>query len=214
MLPIASNTFLLLTLFGSVPAELNDRRKSWREAEFAPSGGLSHNLLHHSNLEPAVQFLKDTTRFSGSAPNVQINSAADTTPNHREANEKTGFEADAEGASFKAGKIDAQAAGWRFAGSGPVLGRWWRIASISSRSKREPRRARSARRIRLRTLSGWVSPKAIDSSRSVTGVNSREGQGGTSFRIVAHRKAMCPPEATQAISTISRSSCLWSVPGA
>ena len=49
--------------YDSVPAELNDRRKSWREAEFAPSGGLSHNLLHHSNLEPAVQFLWDTTRI-------------------------------------------------------------------------------------------------------------------------------------------------------
>ncbi len=56
-----------------------------------------------------------------------------------------------------------------FAGSGfPDFGWRWRIASISSRSGREPRRVRSARRIRLRTLSGGVSPKAADSSRSVT----------------------------------------------
>src|SRR5271157_3241932 len=61
-----------------------------------------------------------------------------------------------------------------------VFGRWWRIASISPRSIRKPRRARSDRRIRLRTPSGWVSPKAADSSRSLTGVNSRASQAARS----------------------------------
>jgi hypothetical protein len=43
-----------------------------------------------------------------------------------------------------------------------VMGRRRRIASISSRSGREPRWARSAWRTRLPTLSAWVSRKAAD----------------------------------------------------
>ena len=36
--------------------------------------------------------------------------------------------------------------------------------------------------MRLRTLSGWVSPKAADKSRSVTGVNSRANQARDQIR--------------------------------
>ena len=57
---------------------------------------------------PRVIEMACFSRFSGSAPNVQMNPVADTTPNNHEANERTGFETDAEGASFKTGKIDAQ----------------------------------------------------------------------------------------------------------
>ncbi len=77
-----------------------------------------------------------------------------------------------------------------------VFGRRWRIASISPWSIRESRRARSARRIRLRTLSGWVSPKAADSSRTVAGAMTnyaldglqalleKDGTGATQVRYV------------------------------
>ena len=54
-----------------------------------------------------------------------------------------------------------------------VFARAVRISVISSRRLGEFASALSARRIRLRTLSGWVKPNASEGSRRVAGVSSR-----------------------------------------
>ncbi len=78
-----------------------------------------------------------------------------------------------------------------------VFARAVRISVISSRRLGEFASALSARRIRLRTLSGWVKPNASESSRRVAGVSSRASQAASSrlispLRWVPKRSAEIP----------------------
>ena len=74
------------------------------------------------------------------------------------------------------------AAGATFVGSGSVFGFPESLADRLDLVTEQTgaKDARSTRRIRLRTLSGWVSPKAAGSSRSVTGVNPPASQAARS----------------------------------
>ena len=91
---------------------------------------------------------------------------AEMTYYRRQQHDPEQVDADRRCRELEVGGLRGVWAGFRFSGNGGGLPRSRHGADGSQE-------AQSARRMRLRTLSGWGSPKAADKSRSVTGVNSR-----------------------------------------